>query len=63
MALDTYLTPGQTAERYQVSIETLKDWRYHNRGPKYVKLGQQVRYRLRDLERWEKEREAASRGA
>ena len=63
--MDTYLRPDQVAERYQVSRETLKDWRYHNRGPKFVKLGQQVRYRLRDLERWEKaqEREAASRGA
>ena len=65
MALDTYLTPGQTADRYQVSRETLKDWRYRNRGPKYVKLGQQIRYRLRDLERWEKaqEREAAHGGS
>jgi predicted DNA-binding transcriptional regulator AlpA len=55
--METYLTPRQVAERYQVSVETLKDWRYHNRGPKHVKLGQQVRYRLRDLEEWERTRE------
>lgn len=56
--METYLTPRQVAERYQVSVETLKDWRYHNRGPKYVKLGQQIRYRLHDLEEWERMREA-----
>jgi predicted DNA-binding transcriptional regulator AlpA len=56
--LDTYLTPRQVADRYQISVETLKDWRYHGDGPKYVKLGQQVRYRLRDLEEWERTREA-----
>jgi Helix-turn-helix domain len=54
--------PGQVAERYQVSIETLKDWRYHSTGPKHVKVGHHVRYRVRDLERWERTREVA-RGA
>jgi predicted DNA-binding transcriptional regulator AlpA len=58
--MDTYLTSGQVADRYRVSEATLKDWRYHRTGPKYVKLGRHVRYRLRDLERWEQEREAAS---
>jgi hypothetical protein len=62
--MDEYLTPGQVAERYQVSAETLKDWRYRRVGPPHLKLGRNVRYRLSDLKRWERsqEPEAASRG-
>jgi predicted site-specific integrase-resolvase len=56
----TFLTPDQVAERYQISPDSLKEWRYKGRGPKYVRIGKRVRYREADLERWEREQEAAS---
>lgn len=59
----TYLTSAQVAERYQVSPATVKDWRYHNTGPKWVNIGGKPRYRLSDLERWERTREVAGRAA
>jgi len=57
----TFLTPDQVAERYQVSLDTLKEWRYRRRGPEFLRIGKRVRYREADLERWEQEREAADR--
>jgi predicted site-specific integrase-resolvase len=56
-----YMTPEQVAERYQVSPDTLKEWRYKGVGPNYLHLGKRVRYKLADLEEWEREREAAVR--
>jgi predicted site-specific integrase-resolvase len=57
----TFLTPDQVAERYQISPDSLKEWRYKGVGPKYLRIGKRVRYREADLERWEQEREAANR--
>ena len=36
---------------------TLKKWRYANRGPVYLKLGQSVRYHRADLDTWLSERQ------
>jgi predicted DNA-binding transcriptional regulator AlpA len=30
----------------------LADWRHQNRGPKYVKFGRSIRYRVGDLRAW-----------
>jgi predicted DNA-binding transcriptional regulator AlpA len=52
------LTPEQLAKRWSVSAGTLANWRYKRTGPDYVRLGGgkgMVRYRLTDIERWEKE--------
>jgi predicted site-specific integrase-resolvase len=57
----TFLTPDQVAERYQVSLDTLKEWRYRRRGPEFLHIGKRVRYREADLLRWEQEQEAAAR--
>jgi Helix-turn-helix domain len=62
----TYLTPEQVAERYQLSPDTLKEWRYKRVGPKFVHLGKRVRYPLPALEAWEAEQQReqeAARGA
>jgi predicted site-specific integrase-resolvase len=56
------LTPDQVAERYQISPDSLKEWRYKGRGPKYIRIGKRVRYRESDLLRWEEEQEALARG-
>ena len=31
---------------------TLEQWRYQGKGPPYLKVGRQVRYRLSDLQLW-----------
>jgi predicted DNA-binding transcriptional regulator AlpA len=55
----TYLTPEQVAERYQLSQDTLKEWRYKRVGPKFVHLGKRVRYAVEALEAWEAEQARA----
>ncbi|MDQ8027175.1 MAG: helix-turn-helix domain-containing protein [Brevundimonas sp.] len=43
------LTNKEAARKLGVSHRTLEDWRLTNRGPRFVKLGRLVRYRLSDL--------------
>ena len=58
-----YLTPEQVAERYQVSPDTLKEWRSKGTGPEYKRFGKHVRYPLSGLEAFETapEREGVAR--
>lgn len=43
-----FLTPKELAERWRHAIKpgTLVNWRIHNRGPRWVKVGQRVLYPL-----------------
>lgn len=43
------LTNKEAARKLGVSHRTLEDWRLTNRGPRFVKLGRLVRYRMSDL--------------
>ena len=57
MNLDaTHLTPKQVAARLQLSVNTLANLRCTGNGPPYMKLGNRVRYPIRELEAWESER-------
>lgn len=49
------LTAADLAERWQVPVRTLGQWRYEGRGPSYVKIGGAVRYRVSDVEAFEAE--------
>jgi len=49
---DRLLTLADVAERLQISIGTLYDWRTIGRGPRGIKVGAQVRVRESELERW-----------
>lgn len=53
---EKHLTPQATAERLGVTVGTLANWRTKNRGPSYLKVGRSVRYRARDLIKWERDR-------
>lgn len=47
------LTTAQTAELLQVSAQTLRNWRWRGRGPKFLRLSSnRVRYRLSDVLDW-----------
>ncbi len=53
------MTQTELAERWRISEATLERWRTEACGPVFLKLGNQVRYRLQDVEAFE---EAALRG-
>jgi len=50
------------AARYLGAINprTLENWRVYGRGPRYLKVGDRVVYRRRDLDAWLKTRERNS---
>ncbi len=47
------ITPGTLAERWNVTIATLSQWRWNGRGPQYLKLGRRVMYRIQDIAEFE----------
>lgn len=36
-----------------IPVRTLAQWRYLNKGPRYLKLGNRVRYRRADIDQWQ----------
>lgn len=44
------------AGRWLISPRTLEQWRWQGRGPRYLKIGGRVVYRLSDIEAFELER-------
>lgn len=53
--MDKLLTPKNLADRWNMKPKTLKDWRWQGRGPKFIKIGGRVLYRLMDVEDYETE--------
>jgi len=47
------LTDEQLAERWQCHRQTLIKWRSTGFGPKFVRISNQVRYKLSDVEAFE----------
>lgn len=45
-------TPERAAAELGVAVATLADWRYHSKGPPFVKYGNIVRYRAASIEAW-----------
>ncbi len=54
------MTQIELAERWQISEATLERWRTEAGGPMFLKLGNQVRYRVQDVEAFEAEMLRAS---
>ena len=50
-----HLTQVQVADRWQMSVRTLERWRWLGQGPRFMKLGGRVAYRLEDIEAFEAE--------
>lgn len=55
-AEDRRLTVEETAEVLSVSAKTLEAWRRLGKGPAFVKLGRSVRYTMRALDAFTRER-------
>ena len=49
------LDQKQLACRWLMSPRTLEQWRWQGKGPKYLKIGAKVVYRLEDVEAFESE--------
>ncbi len=56
MAVDT----KGAAERIGLAVKTLENMRTRGDGPRFLKLGRAVRYRLADLDAWMAERVMSS---
>ena len=46
---DTHLSQTDLANRWRMSPRTLERWRFTGEGPRFVKLGGRVIYRLEDV--------------
>jgi hypothetical protein len=51
----TRLTQRELAERWRLSGRTLEKWRQTDVGPRHLKIGGRVVYRLEDVESYEAE--------
>jgi Helix-turn-helix domain len=54
-----HLSAADLAAREGVPLATVYSWNYTGTGPPYFRAGRHVRYRLADVERWEREQEVA----
>lgn len=52
---ETFLTPKELAQRWDVTERTLYNWRKEGKGPAFVTLGPKYRYRLSDIEAYEEQ--------
>jgi predicted DNA-binding transcriptional regulator AlpA len=50
--LETLLDEKELARLIRVSIGTLRYWRSEGKGPRYIKVGQLVRYAPSDVHGW-----------
>lgn len=51
----TYLNQTDLSRRWKISPRSLERWRVARVGPPFVKIGGAVRYRLEDVEAYERE--------
>jgi predicted DNA-binding transcriptional regulator AlpA len=54
--MEQHLTPEDLAQRYTVPIASIYKWNSEGSGPRRIKIGRHVRYRLADVLAWEAER-------
>lgn len=50
---ERHLTPQDLAVRVGVPVQTVYGWRVYGKGPRGMRVGKYVRYRLADVLAWE----------
>ena len=50
--MEKLISPTELANYLGVPLSTIYEWRYRGTGPRGVRLGKHVRYRMSDVERW-----------
>lgn len=48
-----HLNQVELAERWRISPRTLERWRWLGQGPRYLKIGGRVVYRIEDIDAYE----------
>jgi predicted DNA-binding transcriptional regulator AlpA len=48
----TMMNKIQVAEYLNMSVSTVRQWRWIRKGPKFLKIGRAIRYRRTDAETW-----------
>lgn len=62
--MDTkHLNQVELSRRWSISPRTLERWRWLGQGPRYLKIGGRVVYRIEDIEAYEAERMRESTAA
>jgi predicted DNA-binding transcriptional regulator AlpA len=56
-----WLTAAELADRLRVAQSTLWQWNLRGYGPRPVRIGGKLRYRVEAVEAWEREQEALTR--
>jgi helix-turn-helix protein len=56
----THLNQAELARRWSISPRTLERWRWLGQGPRYIKIGGRVVYRLKEIEAFEAQQTRAS---
>ena len=46
------LTPKEVADWLGVNVQGLADWRYHNSGPTFTRIGRSIRYERDEVEKF-----------
>lgn len=59
---ERHLSVKDLAEREGVPVGTVYTWNSKRTGPRYMKIGKHVRYRLADVIAWENTRYAPNAG-
>lgn len=58
---ERHLSPEQLAQRLNLPLQTIYGWNKTGRGPRFLRVGRHVRYRLADVIRWEETRTVGGR--
>jgi hypothetical protein len=54
MAEKEFLTSKELATRWRLSDQTLANWRYAGKGPKFIRVGSRVLYPIETVQEFEK---------
>lgn len=57
-----FINQSDLAKRWGISPRTLERWRWVGEGPRFLKIGGLVRYRLEDVEAYEASQEVLPDG-
>ena len=52
---DVLLTPEELAIRFKMHVDSIARWRTQDRGPAFIRIEGQVRYRVADVLKYEQE--------
>ena len=49
---DRFFTPETLSKELEITMSTLAKWRLYGGGPRYAKMGKNIRYEKCDVDEW-----------